>query len=49
MITQLADWIKASVFALIDLRWSFKGSSVYNTYPKAIQMIPGTLSSEVIG
>jgi hypothetical protein len=27
-ITQCMDWIKASVFALIHLRWSSKGSSV---------------------
>jgi hypothetical protein len=31
-ITQLMDWFKASVFALITLRWSSKGSSVRNTH-----------------
>jgi hypothetical protein len=29
-ITQWMDWIKASVFALITLRWSSKRSSVCN-------------------
>jgi hypothetical protein len=32
-ITQLMDWIKASVFALIILRQSSKGSSVHNITP----------------
>jgi hypothetical protein len=34
-ITQLLDWIKALVFALIILRQSFKGSSVYNTLTRS--------------
>jgi hypothetical protein len=32
-ITQLMDWFKALVFALITLRQSSKGSSVHNITP----------------
>jgi hypothetical protein len=46
-ITQLLDRIKASVFALITLRWSSKGSSVRNT-PPPTPIIPVTPNYELM-